>query len=134
MAKIDEIARAAGVYIPPTKQRRRPRQTHARAALTSIAERHGDGHLLFVLRTIVESRGNEFSLWSETILAVSDIVRSRPDLADKGMAFIEAFDKICLEEVRFTAKAMRIGTKRSVMKVLILDKLEREMDDQRRLF
>lgn len=135
MARIDEIARGAGVYIPPTKHRRGPRQTHARAVLTKLAERHGAGHLIFVLRAIVESRNNAMSLWSETILAVSDIVRMRPDLSDRGGAFMEAFDRIPLEEVRARARAMGVGPKRHVMRVLITDRLEAELnaDPQGRL-
>ncbi len=128
MARIDEIARGAGVYILATKERRGPRKTHARAVVRRIAEQHGEGHLIFVLRAIVESQNNALSLWSETILAVSDIVRMRPDLSDRGGAFMEAFDRIPLEEVRARARAMAIGPKRHVMRVLITDRLEAELN------
>ena len=127
LARIDDIARGAGVYIPPTKHRRGPRQTHARAVLTKLAQRYGEGHLIFVLRSIVESENNARSLWSETILAVSDIVRMRPDLADRGGAFMEAFDRIPLDEVRDEARRLGVGPKRHVMRVMITRMLEAEL-------
>lgn len=124
MSKIDKIAQGAGVTIPPTRQRRRPRQTHARSTLSTLVKKMGEGHVLFVLRTIVESQNNGLALWSETIWAVSDIVRLRPDLADRGLAWIEAFDSIPLDEIRDRARRMRAGPKRQVMRVLIIDRLE----------
>ena len=136
MAKIDELSRMAGVTIDPCRMRRRPRHTHARRTLTKLAAKLGEGHLLFVLRTIVESENNATALWSETILAVSDVVRLRPDLSDRGLAFIEAFDRIPLDQVRARARAMGIGPKRAVMRVLITDRLESMLaaEPQGRLF
>lgn len=127
MAKIDTLCHQLGIRIIPRSRRCRPRETRARRALTKLAEQHGEGHVVFVLRTIVQSGNNKASLWSETILAISDIVRLRPDLADRGGAFMEAFDRIPLEEVRTRARAMGIGPKRQVMRVLITDRLESEL-------
>ncbi|GBD48080.1 hypothetical protein [Methylopila sp. Yamaguchi] len=135
MARIDVLCDQLGISIVKRSRRCRPRETRARRALTKLAESQGDGHVVFVLRTIVQSANNKASLWSETILAVSDVVRLRPDLSDRGGAFMEAFDRISLEEVRARARRMGIGPKRQVMRVLITDRLESELDPpaQRRL-
>ena len=124
MARIDEIARGAGFTIDPCRVRRRPRHTHARRTLAKLVERQGAGHVTFVLRTIGESANNAMAAWSETILAISDIVRLRPDLSDRGLAWMEAFDSIALDEIRDRARSMKAGPKRAVMRVLIIDRLE----------
>ena len=128
MAKIDRLCDQLGIRIVPRSRRCQPRQTRARRVLTKLSEQQGEGHVIFVLRTIVSSRNNAVSLWSETILAVSDIVRLRPDLADRGGAFMEAFDRIPLEEVRARARAMRMGPKRQVMRLLITLELESSLN------
>ncbi|HVI27513.1 hypothetical protein [Hansschlegelia sp.] len=128
MAKIDVLCSQLGIRIVPRSRRCRPRETRARRALTKLVANQGEGHVIFVLRTIVQSTENRASLWSETIMAVSDIVRLRPDLANRGGAFMEAFDRIALEDVRARARAMGIGPKRQVMRVLITDRLEAELD------
>lgn len=124
MSQIDRLCDQVGVNIVSPFKRFRPGQTRARRVLRKLLRHHGEGHVLFVLRTIVESRNNRAELWSETIMAVSDIVVMRPDLAGKGLAFIEAFDDIPLGEVRERARRMALGSKRQVMRVLIAEKLE----------
>lgn len=119
MAKIDRLCANAGVRIVPTKHRRGPRETHARRTLTKLARDHGDGHVLFVLRTIVDSRDNASELWSETILAISDIVLQRSDLAGRGLAFIEAFDALPLRDLRLRAKAIGVAPTRQALSVLL---------------
>jgi len=127
MAKIDALCRKASVTIIPTKQRRRGRQTQARRTLTKLAQEMGEGHVLFVLRAIVESEGNSGELWSETIAAVSDVVRLHPHLADRGLAFIEAMDAIPLGALRLQAQATRIGTTREALAVLLILRLEQQL-------
>jgi hypothetical protein len=39
--------------------------------MREIRNQYGDGHLIFVLRCIRESRNNRDELWSETIGAIS---------------------------------------------------------------
>jgi len=127
VSQIDRLCDQVGVNIVSPFKRFRPGQTRARRVLKKLLRQHGEGHLVFVLKTIVESRNNRHELFSETIMAVSDIVLNRPDLAEQGLAFIEAFDDIPLGEVREKARRMALGSKRQVMRVLIADQLERAL-------
>jgi hypothetical protein len=100
-----ELCRDLGIEILPTNiGRDRPQQTHAGRTIETLIENHGAGHTTIVLRTIVESSGNETELRAETIWAVSDIIIGRPDWEARGLAFIEAFDDIDLKALRAKAK------------------------------
>jgi hypothetical protein len=124
MSKIDDLCRRARVRIVPRMQRRHGRETHARGTLTKLAREEGAGHVLFVLRAIADgSETNAVELWSETILAISDIVRLRADLAGAGLTFMEAIDAIDLGALRLRAKALRVGPARDVMRVLLMERL-----------
>jgi hypothetical protein len=90
--------------LPTCKNRNQPLQTHAGAVMARILKKHGAGHLTFCLRAIIESAGNETELRAETIWAVHDVVLARRDWADRGLAFLEAFDAIDLKALRFRAK------------------------------
>lgn len=125
MSKIDMVCRKVGVDIIPTKQRRRPKQTHARKALRLLVDRHGEGHVLFVLRCVVESRNNAADLWSEVILAISDIVLLKPEWSQRrALAFLEAFDHIALGSLREEARRLPVSSKRVVLAVLIAERLK----------
>lgn len=126
MAKIDVLAMKVGVRIVPYRRRRQGRETHARRTLTALSQQHGEGHVLFVLRAIVESKPNREELWSETISAVSDVVLFRRDLADRGLAFLEAFDRIPLGPLRAQAQATCVGiaTTRQALGVLLVRRLD----------
>ena len=119
---LDQLCGGLGIRIVPFRRRRRGRQTHARRHLWKILKRHGEGHLLFVLTTIVETRNNAAELWSETIQAVSDVVLARPDWAATGSRWLEAFDQIELGQLRDQAKAMG-WPKRQCIRVLLLMRL-----------
>ncbi|MBZ9939157.1 hypothetical protein LB518_22865 [Mesorhizobium sp. BR1-1-16] len=113
MSKIDRLCDQLGIKIVPYRRRRRPRQTHARQVMRRIAAKHGDGHLLFVLKAILWSRNNTAELWSETILAVSDVVIDFPEWAEvRAGEFMTAFDTIDLAAVRRDAMAGRRFSKR----------------------
>ncbi|GLK68106.1 hypothetical protein [Hansschlegelia plantiphila] len=127
MSKIDDLCARAGVRIVPRRKRRHGRETHARQTLTKLASECGPGHVLFVLRAIAENDRNKAALWSEIIWAVSDIVIMRPDLADRGLAFMEALDGIDLNELRLAAKAMRIGAARDVLRVMLAERLAKAL-------
>jgi hypothetical protein len=125
MSKIDDLCGRAGVRIVPRKKRRHGRETHARQTLRNLARDCGDGHVLFVLRAIAENDRNKTALWSEIIWAVSDIVIMRPDLADQGLAFMEALDEIDLNELRLAAKAMNVGPARDVLRVMLTERVSK---------
>jgi hypothetical protein len=84
--------------------------------------KRGQPHVTIVLRTIVESEGNESELVADVIGAISDLVRTHPRWVNLGLAFIEAFDKISLAEIRKTAKATGVQPLRdAIMTLLCLD-------------
>jgi hypothetical protein len=122
-----ELCRNLEIEMLPTNVRRsRPLQTHAGRTIKALIDNHGTGHAFIVLRAIVESIGNETELRAETILAISDIIHARPDWANRGLAFIEAFDEIDLRTLRAKAKAMRIPCpSRFLLGVLLHERLAR---------
>ncbi len=96
--RLDSLMDQLGVRLVPTYRRRARGQSHARGTMKALRDAHGEGHLIFVVRTIKQSTGNIDELWSETIGAVSDIVIQRPDLAEQRAGdFMEAIrqDRPC---------------------------------------
>lgn len=121
--RIDHLCDQLSIRIVPFRRRRRGKQTHARRHMWKILKRHGEGHLVFVLRTIVETKNNAAELWSETIQAVSDVVLARPEWAATGGRWLEAFDSIELGQIRAEAKTMG-WPKRQCIRVLLLMRLQ----------
>ena len=81
-------------YIPSSEaQRRGPRSTCCGNVVNRLTLKHGTEHATIVLRTIVESHGNEGELIADVIGAISDLVRVHPRSVNLGLAFIEAFDR-----------------------------------------
>ena len=87
-----------------------------------IVAKHGEGHLLFVLKAILWSRNNTAELWSETILAVSDVVLDFPEWAEaRAGEFMAAFDAIDLAAIRRSALSGRRFSKRCrIYMILVL--------------
>ncbi|MEN3793377.1 hypothetical protein [Fulvimarina sp. MAC3] len=98
--RLDALADRLGFKIIPTYRRRGSNQTHARGALKAIIAEHGEGHLVTVVRCIRETGGNRQELWSETLLAISDVLAMRPDWRDAGGDLLDAFDAIPLVSLR----------------------------------
>jgi len=84
-----------------------------------------------VLRTIVESTGNESELIADVIGAISDLVRAHPRWVNLGLAFIEAFDKISLAQVRKTARATGVQPLRDAIMTLLCVELEKILGPSR---
>lgn len=126
--RLDELLSGAGVRVVPYRRRRRPRETHARRHLRRLVDRHGEGHVLFVVRTIVETRNNAGELWSETIQAVSDIVLRHPAWTEPASRWLEAFDGIELGPLRARAIAVGVGSKRSNLRALLADRIARHFE------
>jgi hypothetical protein len=81
-------------YIPSSEARRRgPLSTCCGNSVQRFIGKHGLPHTTIVLRTILESQGNESELIADVIGAISDLVRTHPRCVNLGLAFIEAFDK-----------------------------------------
>ena len=123
--RLDSLMDQLGVKLVPTYRRRARGQSHARGTMKALRDAHGEGHLIFVVRTIKQSAGNIDELWSETIGAVSDIVIQRPDLAEqRARDFMEAFDQIDLSALRGRALALRPWPVRGTLRTLILSEVE----------
>jgi len=89
-----------------------------------ILEQHGEGHLIIVLRTIVESSGNESALAAAAVLSVSDLVLAHPKWPEHGLAWIEAFDAIDLLDLTRKARANRkAAPKRAAMAAMLYERL-----------
>jgi hypothetical protein len=104
---LESICKNLGITAIPTKQYRRPRETHAGESLQRIFDRHGEDHLIMTLRTITESAGNDRALIAPVINALSDIIAAHPRSAERGFAWIEEFDNIDLLHLAAAAKANR---------------------------
>ena len=79
------------------------------------------------MRCIREAGANRPELWSETILAVSDILDMRPDWRDAGGALLDAFDAIPLAELRMKAVALRPWPMRQTLRGMIYARVEAAM-------
>ena len=113
-------------YIPSREaQRRGPRSTCCGNFVERLIKKHGRPHVTIVLRTIVESIGNESELIADVIGGISDLVRTHPRWVNLGLAFIEAFDAISLAQVRKTAKATGVQPLRDAIMTLLCVELDR---------
>jgi hypothetical protein len=68
----------------------------ARARLAKMLDRHGEQHVILCIRTIIESEGNAAALVEPVIGAVSSVMVFHPEWANRGLAWIEAFDNVPL--------------------------------------
>jgi len=113
-------------YIPCSEIRcRGPMSTCCGKFVQRLIKKHGLPHATIVLRTIVESEGNQAELIADTIGAVSDLVRTHARWVNLGLAFIEAFDAISLAQVRKTAKATGVQPLRDAIMTLVCVELEK---------
>lgn len=129
--KLDTMLDGLGIKLVPIYRRRAAAQSHARGTMHEIRNQYGDGHLVFVLRCIRESRNNRDELWSETIGAVSDILIQRPDWTlERAGEVLDAFDHIALGPLRGEAVARRPWPVRASLRMLIYKALETILDQQ----
>jgi hypothetical protein len=68
----------------------------ARAPPLRLQQLHAERHVPFLITTIVESGGNVVALVEPIVLAVSDIMKRRPDWPERGGRRLEALDKVAL--------------------------------------
>lgn len=76
--------------------------------LQKLIRYRGEQHTTLVIRTIIESEGNELALIEPVIFAVSDVMASKPDWPEKGVAWIAAFDAIPLLQIVETMRGLEI--------------------------
>lgn len=68
----------------------------ARAKLERLIVRRGRAQVTLLIRTIIESEGNENALTAMAIDAVAYVMQQRPDWPERGLEWIEAFDRVSL--------------------------------------
>ena len=128
--KLDTLLDGLGIKLVPVYRRRAAAQSHARGTMHEIRNQYGDGHLVFVLRCIRQTRNNRDELWSETIGAISDILVQRQDWADdRAGELLDAFDDIPLGPLRGEAVARRPWPVRATLRTLIYKQLETILDE-----
>jgi hypothetical protein len=128
--RLDALLDGLGIKLVPVYRRRAAAQSHARGTMHEIRNQHGDGHLIFVLRCIRQTRNNRDELWSETIGAVSDILAQRDDWAmERPSDVLTAFDTISLGVLRGKAVARRPWPVRHSLRTLIYEELEKRLDE-----
>jgi hypothetical protein len=128
--KLDALLDGLGIKLVPVYRRRAAAQSHARGTMHEIRNVYGDGHLVFVLRCIKQTKNNRDELWSETIGAISDILAQRQDWAlERPMDVLAAFDTIPLGVLRGKAVARRPWPVRATLRTYIYDQLEGILDE-----
>jgi hypothetical protein len=70
------------------------------------------GRVIFIIRCIVESSGNEGALIGPIVSAVSSCVT--PELTDRGLELIEAFDRINLVAILETMRSLDFFSENSI--------------------
>ncbi|GAA2885495.1 hypothetical protein GGQ99_005058 [Aminobacter niigataensis] len=128
--KLDALLDGLGIKLVPVYRRRAAAQSHARGTMHEIRNQYGDGHLIFVLRCIKQTRNNRDELWSETIGAISDILVQRQDWAmERAGDLLTAFDTIPLGPLRGEAVKLRPWPVRATLRTLIYKRLEAILDE-----
>ncbi len=117
------ICESLNIEVVPTNERRGPRTTHAVDTLERLLSRYGAGHLVLVLRTIVETGHNANALAEPILLAVSDVVQAQPKWSATGLAWLEAFDRIDLLDFWGQSKIGGTPGPRHTVAALIIDRL-----------
>jgi hypothetical protein len=78
----------------------------ARHKLERVIYWRGPEHVTLLIRTIIDSEGNEGALIAPIISAVSSVMSCHRDWTDKGLAWIEAFDSLRLLEIIDTMRGL----------------------------
>jgi hypothetical protein len=108
LAKLMRVCRDIGVEIVPVNAQPGPAQTTVRRALQRILARHGEGHLIQILRTFVETENrNRARIDAFALFAISDLMLAYPAWADSGLKWFEVFDGVDIAAIQKQAKANR---------------------------
>jgi len=130
--RLDVLTDQLGIRIIPTWRRRGRNETHARGAMKAIIGEHGEGHLITVIRCMRETGENRQELWSETLLAISDVLAMRRDWRDAGGGLLDAFDQIPLKSLREAAVGCRPWPVRHTMRGMLYQRLAVLLEEARR--
>lgn len=126
--KLDALLDGLGIRLVPVHRRRQAAESHARGTCHELRNAHGDGHLLFVLRLIRQTKGNRDALWSETIGAVSDVLISRPQWQERASDLFAALDTIDLNALRREAVLRRPWPVRATLRSYLYRELEQRLE------
>lgn len=126
MTTLADICEETGVEIIDIRhsRSRRPGQTCAERTLQKLLDKHGAGHMRYVLSTIVETTNNKLELVAPVIHAISDIVLDYPEWADQASLWLETFDRLDIALMRKHLKDRRRGNQRQRIYDAILNELE----------
>jgi hypothetical protein len=131
---LDALLDGLGIRLIPVHRRRQAAESHARGTMHELRNSHGEGHLLFVLRLIRQTKGNRDALWSETIGALSDVLIQRPEWQERASDLFDALDTIDLNKMRREAVLRRPwpvrATLRSYLFLALQSRLEAEAYDR----
>lgn len=89
---------------------------------------HGPQHVTLLIRTIVESEGNECALVERVISAVSSVMSSHRQWTERGLAWIGAFDSIPLLAIVETMRSLDLfkeSTLSHYLNMTLSNKLQR---------
>ena len=105
--RVPKICADLGLEILPTNKTPGPGQTTAGSTLHAIFRSHGEGHLVMLLRTLLETEGNSGHVNEFTLYALSDVMLAHPEWPDSGLKWLEVFDRIDMGDIREQAKRNR---------------------------
>ncbi|WP_051677261.1 hypothetical protein [Bradyrhizobium sp. URHD0069] len=92
------------IEVIPPHVTRTPGTTKCGNTFERIRRRYGEGHLILLLRTIMESENNRMALVEPVIWAISDVMLANPRWPSRGLEWLAAFDEIDLCEVWAASK------------------------------
>ena len=92
--------------VPVTRGRVRANETAAVATLRRILTKHGEQHLVMLIRTIAESEGNSRALVAPIIWAISDLMLAFPAWPNTGLNWLAAFDTVDLQSLLRLARPL----------------------------
>lgn len=120
---IHKVIRPLGIRLvdvsehSPTMDRRKV--CACRRTLRKLINAHGEGHLSLVLKLIVQSEGNSTELYRDTILAVSGLIASFPEIEAMPTLF-DWMDELDLHDMRWKAKDTRVYPVHKAMQTLLV--------------
>jgi hypothetical protein len=119
---IAKLCADVGVEIVPRTGELAAGQLCAVETLRELYKKHGQDHLVMLLRTFVESRPENAAAMSEDMLmALSEVILANPAWVETGMRWLEVFDEIDLDQIRLEAKQNRpLVFQRSTIIALVL--------------
>jgi hypothetical protein len=92
----------------------------ARVRLARLLQIYGAPHVTLLVRTIIESEGNQEALVEPIISAVSWAMSRHAQWADRGLAWIEAFDSIPLVAIVDTMRGLDLFKETSLAHYLFM--------------